>query len=169
LTGGVPGRIVYERQQEGPMGARKLRAATIAAFALFALATPATAANWLELNFGLFGPRYDGHLPACDDGWALGRISGRFAEKEGRFWVSDLAIVGFDQIREIALRPWGHNFIPRRYCTARARLSNGVETTVNYSIAEDLGMIGMTWGVDWCVVGYDRNLAFAPRCKMARP
>lgn len=140
-----------------------------ATLALAATATPAAAANWLEMNFWMSGPRYDGNLPACDDSWALGRISGRFAEKEGRFWASDLGIVGFDQVREIALRPWGHDLVPRRYCAARVRLSNGHQTLVYYSIGEDQGLIGLTWGVDWCVVGYDRNLAYAPRCKMARP
>ena len=33
----------------------------------------AGAANWLELNFYLSGPRYDGYLPACDEDWTLGR------------------------------------------------------------------------------------------------
>ena len=28
-------------------------------------ATPATAANWLEMNFWMSGPRYDGVLPPC--------------------------------------------------------------------------------------------------------
>ena len=36
-------------------------------------------------------------------------------------------------------------------------------------IAEDTGLIGMSWGVDWCVAGYDRNWAYNPGCKMARP
>jgi hypothetical protein len=40
---------------------------------------------------------------------------------------------------------------------------------VNYWIGEDTGIIGMTWGVEWCVAGLDRNWAFNPRCKMARP
>lgn len=87
------------------MGRGRVIAALFGA-TLSLLASPAPAANWLELNFGLFGPRYDGNLPSCDDPWVLGRISGRFAEKEGRFWVSDLAIVGFDQAHEIAFRPW---------------------------------------------------------------
>jgi hypothetical protein len=30
-------------------------------------------------------------------------------------------------------------------------------------------MIGMTWGVEWCVVGLDRNWAYNPICKMAQP
>jgi hypothetical protein len=27
----------------------------------------------------------------------------------------------------------------------------------------------MTWGVEWCVVGLDRNMAYNPNCQMARP
>ena len=30
-------------------------------------------------------------------------------------------------------------------------------------------MIGMFWGVEWCVVGLDRNWAYNPACKMAQP
>ena len=38
-----------------------------------------------------------------------------------------------------------------------------------YSINEDLGIIGFGFGVEWCVGGLDRNDAYAPNCKMARP
>ena len=31
------------------------------------------------------------------------------------------------------------------------------------------GMIGATWGVEWCVVGLDRNWAWNPACKAAKP
>jgi hypothetical protein len=48
-------------------------------------------------------------------------------------------------------------------------VSDGRQHTVNYSIAEDAGIIGMSWGVEWCVVGLDRNWAYNPACKMARP
>src|SRR5215813_9738952 len=37
-----------------------------AALALSAFAQPAFAANWLELNFGLFGPSYDGRVKGCE-------------------------------------------------------------------------------------------------------
>jgi hypothetical protein len=38
-----------------------------------------------------------------------------------------------------------------------------------YNIGEDLGFIGASWGVEWCVVGLDRNYAYAPACTMALP
>lgn len=139
-------------------------------FALAAVSvTSASAANWLEQNFWLSGPRYDGILPSCDAEAALSKISSRFNNKENDFWHSDLRIVGFDKIRETAFRPWAGNTIPRRFCSAMVQISDGRTTVVHYSIAEDTGMIGMTWGVEWCVVGLDRNWSFNPACKMARP
>jgi len=40
---------------------------------------------------------------------------------------------------------------------------------IDYSVREDLGIIGATWGVEFCVHGLDRNWAYAPACRMARP
>ncbi len=130
---------------------------------------PAAAASWLEMNFYLSGPRYDGLLPGCAVPAALGKISARVSEKEARFWNSNLAILEFEQVSETAFRPWAANAIPRRFCSAVAVVSDGLRRRVHYSIGEDAGMIGMTWRVAWCVVGLDRNWAYNPRCKMARP
>ena len=47
--------------------------------------------------------------------------------------------------------------------------SDGTTHVVNYWIGEDTGFIGASWGVEWCVVGLDRNWAYNPRCKMAKP
>lgn len=136
---------------------------------LIAASTPAGAANWFEKNFYLSGPRYDSKLPACDNYWALLKIKDRFASKEGQFWVSELKITNFDHIREVAYRPWADGTIPRRFCTGRALISDGIWRTVKYSIVEDSGMISWTWGVEWCVVGLDRNWAYNPACKEAEP
>lgn len=133
---------------------------------VFALA-PAQAANWLEKTIYMSGPRYDGDLPPCEAG--LGKIASRFAEKESRFWNSDLQILGFDRVRQTAFHPWAKGTIPRRFCSAVAMVSDGRRHTVHYWIGEDTGTIGASWGVEWCVVGLDRNWAYNPACKMARP
>jgi hypothetical protein len=132
-------------------------------------AGPARAANLFELNFFLSGPRYDGVLPPCDSEAALSKISSRFAQKEGTFWNSSLTIQGFEKVRETAFRSWAVDSIPRRFCSAIALVSDGLRHPIHYSIGEDTGIIGATWGVEWCVVGLDRNWAFNPSCKMARP
>ncbi len=141
----------------------------VAVLALALAAPPAQAASFLEMNFWLSGPRYDAQLPPCEEPAALSTIAARFAEKEGTFWASPLTLEGFDAVRELAFRPWARDTIPRRFCSARVLVSDGRHTVVYYSIGEDLGFASATWGVEWCVVGYDRNLAYAPRCKMARP
>ena len=78
----------------------------LAAAVLIGLGTlaPAQAAGLLEKNLYLSGQNYDGVLPPCEA--ALGKIAARFAEKEGRFWNSDLQILDFERVREIAFRPW---------------------------------------------------------------
>jgi hypothetical protein len=144
-----------------------LRYLLVAALIVASAASPAAAAGWIEKGIYLIGPRYDGVLPPCEA--ALDTIASRFAQKEGRFWNSDLQILGFDRVRETAFRPWAPQTVPRRFCSAVAQVSDGRLHKVHYSIVEDGGMIGMSWGVEWCVVGLDRNWAYNPACKMAQP
>jgi hypothetical protein len=133
------------------------------------VAAPAQSASWLEMNFGLIGPRYDSWLPACDNPIALAKIDFRFWVKEVRFWDPTIHISRFGEVHEIAYRPWGDRAIPRRFCAARTTMSDGTETVTYYSIGEDIGFAGATWDVEWCVQGYDQNMAYSPRCKMAMP
>jgi hypothetical protein len=134
----------------------------------------AQAANPLELNFWLSGPRYDGQMGECEQ--ALYAISSQFAEKESRFWNSDLQITGFADVHEVAFRPWEHpngayNSIPRRFCSASAALTDGRVRQVHYSIIEDGGFAGSPFasGVEWCIVGLDRNWAYGASCRAAKP
>jgi hypothetical protein len=141
----------------------------IALLALVMARSDGQAANIFEQNFWLSGPRYDAVVPLCEATGPLGKIQSRFSEKEGRFWNSDLYIVGFENVREIAFRPWAEGTIPRRFCSATVLVSDGVKRKLNYSIGEDTGWLGVTWGVEWCVVGLDRNWAYSPSCRMALP
>jgi len=153
----------------------------------------AQAASFLEKNFWLSGPNYSGNVPACDLPAALSRIQNHFATTESRFWNSSLKIDSFDHIRETAFRPWGEEYIPRRYCTADvvitgtegsvpyapaqytggkvsgARLLAGQRHRIYYSLIEDGGFLGFSWGVEWCVEGLDRSWNYAPNCRMAQP
>ena len=127
------------------------------------------AANLLEKNFWLSGPRYDQVLPPCDYRAALDRIVGDFQIKEARFWNSRLQIVGIENIQQTALMAWAAQSIPRRFCSGTALINDGRRHPIYYAIAEDTGMIVMDWGVNFCVVGLDRNWAYNPACRAARP
>lgn len=127
----------------------------------------AQAANPLELNFWLRGPRYDGNVKPCEA--ALPTIISQFQEKESTFWNSSLTITAYGDIHETAFRPWQSDNIPRRFCTGQVMVSDGKVRPVHFSIIEDGGLAGFGQGVEWCVVGLDRNWAFNPACKAARP
>ena len=137
-----------------------------------AAAAPAAAASIFELNFGLSGPRYDALVPLCDDPGVLNQISSKFAQKESEYWASNLEVLSIERIRQAAqFRPWtgAPQAIPRRFCHGIAHTSDGARHAIHYSILENTGWIGMGWGVEWCVVGLDRNWAYNPSCRAARP
>ena len=138
-----------------------------AALGLLAFGQAAKAANQLELNFGLFGPSYEGRVKPCEA--ALGTITNQFHRKERDFWNSKLEITAYGNIHETAFRPWQSDNIPRRFCSGDVMLSDGKLHTVHYSIIEDGGFAGFGQGVEWCVTGLDRNWAYNPGCKAARP
>ena len=142
---------------------------------LFALAVIAMSAGTARAgrqlagkgHSGCEGPRYDSQVPPCEA--LLDKVAARFAEKERKFWNSTLEITGFANVREIAFRPWESGNIPRRFCTAQASISDGKVRTVNFSVIEDGGFASIGAGVEFCVVGLDRNWAYNPACRMARP
>ncbi len=134
---------------------------------LMALSPAAEAASVIERGIWLSGPRYDGEMGQC--GEALEAISHQFAEKEGKYWNSSLAITGYANVHEVAFRAWANDSIPRRFCSASAMLNDGRARQVHYSIIEDGGFAGFSSGVEWCVVGLDRNWAYNPSCRAARP
>ncbi len=161
----------------GPASARLRGALKAAALALVAVLgavsmlamAPARAASLLEKNFWLSGPNFSADLPNCGEPAALELIASRFAETEKRFWQSDLAISSFERVGEIAFRPWSEENVPRRYCSGTIFTSDARKRAIYYSIIDSGSFIGATWGVEWCIVGLDRNYAYAPSCKMARP
>jgi len=109
-------------------------------------------------------------MPGCANPSVLARISGRFASREWNYWDSGLSIAAFDSVAEIGYRSNGLDYVPRRYCTARAIFSDGAARKVTYAIASDLGWLGVLgYGVDWCVDGLDRNFAYGANCRAARP
>ena len=118
-----------------------------------------------------------GDLPACDDPNVLNRIVSRFDQTEQVYWGGVHAIAGFDREGETGFRSNGLSYIPRRYCVARAEMSDPQTQapdpkrtrTIVYDVIADAGMIGSGWGVEWCVVGLDRMRAYAPDCLVLRP
>jgi hypothetical protein len=112
---------------------------------------------------------YASVLPLCADPAVLGKITSRFQAREDEYWSSGLQIVAYDKVRESGFRSNGLDYIPRRYCQAAVIMSDGKVRRVTYSIGENTGIIGWSWGVDWCIAGLDRNLAYGGGCRTAGP
>lgn len=144
-----------------------MRSTILLIFALSTLAPTALAREITPAEKRIFP--YDTQLPACHDVAVLEKIASYFAEKEAKYWQSSLRIAEYEQIRPMAWRPWGLDYIPRRFCTGKVITTDGVKRRIDYSVREDLAVIGVSWGVEWCVHGLDRNWAYEPNCKMARP
>lgn len=142
-------------------------ALALTGFALPTLAGPALARDVVPAEKRFWS--YDGDLPSCDNAKVLSRLQDRFEQTESEYWNSKLQIVSVDQVRVNALRPWGLDHIPRNFCIGRALLNDNTYHEVSYDVAEDLGIIGMDFGVEFCVAGLDRELAYAPACKTAEP
>jgi hypothetical protein len=156
-------------------GAAALKKVVFGLIALFILVPLAHAGGGpAQLNLydtpaeARWAPFFD-DMPPCDDSGVLSTISGRFAGTQREFWNSNLAIAGFERVREIGFRSNGLSYIPRRYCVARAAMTDQRQRTVAYAIGTQLGIIGNTWGVEWCVVGIDPTLAYAPDCQVIKP
>jgi hypothetical protein len=148
---------------------RKFSLAAIlgAVIGFMTLGQTAQAAGVLERGIWLSGPRYDNEMGTCFQ--ALQTISRQFAEKESQFWNSSLEITGYANVHETAFHPWANDTIPRRFCSASAMLNDGRPRQVHYSVIEDGGFAGFDSGVEWCVVGLDRNWAYNPSCRAAKP
>ena len=152
------------------MTGRALLLASALVAALAALLTrTADAANWLEMDFYLSGPQYEGKLPPCDYRDALVNIASRFNQRENMYWATDLRILFFERSARPRSGPGLPTRFPRRFCSGVVEVTDGRKHAIHYSISEDTGMIGASWGIEWCVVGLDRNWSYNPACKMARP
>lgn len=117
------------------------------------------------------------NVPACDDHAVLSTISGRFDDTEKIYWGGVHRILSFERIREIGFRSDGLDYIPRRYCVGRVLVYDPrvpppyrpEAHTLIYNVGAAEGIMGLTWGVEWCVVGFDREHAYEPACYVLRP
>ena len=157
---------LYKRcASKGALGAMKTLVAILVTLALCGIAHAQGYSTPAEQRQSA----YTGNLPNCDDPGVLSTITSRFAQKESEYWNSALQIDGYQRIQEIGFRSNGAGYIPRRYCLARAQMNDLKPRAVIYRIEEGLGIIGWGYGVEWCVVGRDENLAYAPGCQEVRP
>ena len=112
---------------------------------------------------------FSGDIEKCDDADSLWWIVHHFSHKESEYWNSPLEIQSIDDIHEIGMRSNGVQYIPRRYCVGHAHMSDMKTRTIVYQIIEHAGFAGLSNNTEWCVVGLDRDLSYAPACAILKP
>ena len=127
---------------------------------------------------------FDSVVKACNDSTVLSDITSRFDIREASDWKTNLQLVNISHIKQMGFRSNGRDFIPRRFCSARATLSNGKSYALTYNMSEDGGYTGwhgnFLWGfvrfptpasyhLEWCISGLDRHHTYSPSCVMAQP
>ena len=149
-----------------------MRRFALATVAFLSLVLPLAAQDY---NFGERPDRIDRHqsvpvyVPDCDDQSVQRTLRRHFRQTERAYWPTNLRINDIVEIRETAYRPTNRDIIPRRYCNGVALMSDDRKRVIDYSVIEHAGIIGLSWGVQWCVRGLDRHNTYAPDCLMARP
>jgi hypothetical protein len=105
----------------------------------------------------LFPPGINRQEPVlCANKRVLRQIVDRFAWAENRTWHRGFVIARLEnpQLRyDVPAEEVG--MVPRRYCEARAVMTNGETYTVYYTTEEELGFASIGDYVDFCVLGLD--------------
>lgn len=108
---------------------------------------------------------------SCDDGAVLKRIISRFRHQVTHVPnLPDVHIVEFRRIHERRNKAATENWpIPRRYCGAKASMSDGRERDIWYLIEGGMGFATIGGdNVEFCVQGFDRWFVYNGRCRVVR-
>ena len=142
-------------------------AALVLGAAALGVSTPAAADN--------FTFYFDAHRnapwkgPACDDNAVLNRITAHFDQAEAAYWHTGVKMAHITGARETTFRDWDPPIIATRFCTGSAYLTDGRQYNLVYWLRSEQGFAGVNWGVQFCLVGRDREYAYPPACRMLRP
>jgi hypothetical protein len=144
---------------------RTLKALLVAALAATG-SLAGSAASAADLVVGV----YASDPGACADGRVLSRISERFRHQVRNVPnLPDVAIVEFVGIGETRYLPKREKWpVERRYCHAKAALSDGRSRSVWYLIEHPMGFAGVGSNVEFCVAGFDRWHVYNGNCRVLR-
>lgn len=139
-----------------------LRSLSGAALALL-LAVPATAGE--RPYFSWNG---DARVPDCEAMSVQSAVMGHIARADPDY-TRGLKIRDMHRIVETGYTVNQPSPYARRYCEARARMSDGHERRVYYAIMEHSGFVGVSWNLQACVAGLDPWRVYDAGCRTVRP
>ncbi len=107
--------------------------------------------------------------PACDSPAVANRLVSRFNETEQEYWALDVRLATIAGAHEVKTEQWDPPLVATRYCGATAYFADGTRREVVYWLRSEQGFAGLGWGLQYCVMGLDQHMAYAPACRMLRP
>jgi hypothetical protein len=107
-------------------------------------------------------------VPDCSDASVTGAVAGRVARADPAYGHG-LTITGMERVVETSYQVDRPSPYARRFCEARAHMSDGRTRRVYYAISEHAGFLGIGWGLEACVAGVDPWRVYDARCRTARP
>jgi hypothetical protein len=110
----------------------------------------------------------DESVPACEQSAVIDSIRTKFGVADEGVLKAGLALGPIDRIMQAYAGQNDPSPTARRYCEARATLSNGKQTTLYYLVEQDAGFVGITWNVEFCLMGYEPWYVHDGRCHTVR-
>lgn len=105
----------------------------------------------------------------CAERSVLREITRRFDRTEAQYWHTGVRMAAITGPRPASTRLWPPETTVIHYCSATAYLSDGARHELVYWLRTVTGFAGYGWGVEFCLVGRDRHMSYAPACRMLRP
>jgi hypothetical protein len=136
----------------------------ILATALMLIIAAPTTASAVYLPFYFQTPFQT--FPECTDPGVSSRIISRFNWADKHTWYRGVGISNIDGQYERSVVAFGPYPIYRRYCRARAWLSNNTRHTVYYRIERGMGLAGTGYKVEFCIAGYDPWRVYNGGCRV---
>ncbi|MCF6321964.1 MAG: hypothetical protein L3J32_09380 [Rhizobiaceae bacterium] len=107
-------------------------------------------------------------LPVCTNTGVLEKVVKRYNKADSNLWQKGVRMNAINGAREHTVNPLYESAIDRRYCRAKAYLSNGQHYTVYFLIERGMGLAGTGWGVEYCLRGSDKWYAYGSGCRVLR-
>jgi hypothetical protein len=102
-----------------------------------------------------FSFTFSPQIPQCSDPKVEARIFKDFRWSEKKTWQRGVDLVSMSRLHEHRTVLHEGSIVTRRYCMARAHLSNGKKRSLYYMINDRGGFAGVTWKVTHCIIGLD--------------
>lgn len=107
-------------------------------------------------------------VPECEAVSVQGAVIGHIASADP-VYSGGLKIREMHRITETGYKVDQPSPYARRYCEARAQMSDGRERRVYYAIMEHSGFVGVSWNLQACVAGVDPWRVYDANCRTVRP